>query len=148
MRYRIQRLLELVPLSPDQTRRVLGVSGTEWPVYIQSGVAAKTAERFAERMGLHPYEVWPELAKEHAALTARACARPRCSVEFVPRRSNHKFCCERCQQNVAKAAWKRRKYANNSEYRESQKEQARARYEAEREYIRRQQAEWRRRKAG
>ena len=148
MTYPVSRLIEMTPLSKDQVRRKLGVSGTEWPRYINGGVSAATAERWAERLGLHPYEVWPELAKEHAANpTARECAHPKCTVEFVPRKSDHKYCCTRCQQNVAKAAWKRRKYAKDAEFREERKAAARARYALERDYIRRQQAAYRARQA-
>jgi hypothetical protein len=147
MRYPVSSLLDMVSLPRDQVRRLLGVSGSAWGGYMTNGIRASTAELWAERLGFHPYEVWPELSREHVeTVAAVVCARPNCGVEFVPKWDRHKFCCQRCQQNVAKAAYKRRRYASDPEFREAVKEEARARYEAERDYIRFQQAGYRKRR--
>lgn len=49
----------------------LGLSGTTEKLYRRVGVSEPVADRLAVRAGMHPWEVWPEMA-EHSMVEAEA----------------------------------------------------------------------------
>lgn len=79
-RYPFGRLLELSDL------HTLGVSGESRHRLEREGLTIDQAERYAQRAGLHPCEVWPELVDDLAparpdttftvTLTCVDCGRP------------------------------------------------------------------------
>lgn len=144
MRYPISDLFAHMPGSDDDCRRRLSISGSAYGNMVQHGLTFDQAERYAERAGLLPYEVWPEMVDELIDLESKVCAAPSCDNRFVPDNPRRIYCCQRCQQNVASARWKRRRYQNDPEYRERLKAQSRARYYRDHEYVRRQQNQRRR----
>lgn len=144
MRYPIADLFALMPGSDNDCRRQLAISGAAYGNMVQHGLTFDQAERYAERAGLNIYVVWPAAVDELIERESKVCAAPACDERFVPTHPRRIYCSQRCQQNVAKAAWKRRRYQSDPEFRERLKAESVARYWRDRDYIRRQQNERRR----
>lgn len=67
MRYPFAPLVDAMGLSPSAAARTLGMSGQTQARYLDVGMPADTAYRLADRAGIHPFEVWPELVDDEAA---------------------------------------------------------------------------------
>lgn len=61
-RYPLAPLLEAMRCTLSQASKRLGIGGPEYRRYADEGLSRETAERKALRAGLHPYEVWPDMA--------------------------------------------------------------------------------------
>lgn len=139
MRYPIADLFAQLPGNEKECCHRLGISGSSYGNFVQHGLTFDQAERYAERAGLNAYTVWPAMVDELIDRESKVCAAPGCEERFVPTHPRRVYCCRRCQQNVAKAAYKRRRYATDPEFRERLKAESTARYWRDRDYIRRQQ---------
>lgn len=69
-RYPLQPLLDTAGLNASHSVKALGLGGPEYRKYRDEGMTREVAERKALRVGLHPYEVWPEMV-EHDLLEAQ-----------------------------------------------------------------------------
>ncbi len=90
MRYPIADLFHMMPGTDDDKRRHLAISGGAYGAMRLHGLTLDQAERYAERAGLHPYEVWPLMRDDviaatcepppvrvvHALVTCLSCGRP------------------------------------------------------------------------
>lgn len=90
MRYPIADLIAMMRCdSEDQARRTLRI-GAQYHRIVDEGLTLDQAERYAERAGFHPYEVWPAMRDDviddtlgvqsvrvlHAFVTCLECGRP------------------------------------------------------------------------
>lgn len=95
-----------IPAGASVTR-ALNISGTRLATYATYGIDERAAERLAVRVGLTPYEVWPEMLDQAIADLERICASGGCGERFVqlhggPRK---RFCSRTCK---ARENWRRR----------------------------------------
>jgi ribosomal protein S27AE len=93
----------------------LGIRGSTVVEYRDRGMSDYVAERLALKAGLHPYEVWPEMADARVQELERSCEE--CGASFVPTRAGHRYCSTRCGQRVWNRAYQRRRYWSDPEYR-------------------------------
>lgn len=66
-RYPIGDLFAMMRSSDDDCRRQLALSGSSYGLAVQWGLTFDQAERYAERAGFHPYEVWPQMRDDAIA---------------------------------------------------------------------------------
>lgn len=95
----------------------------------------EVAERCADRLGVHPYCLWPEMRDDVIASVVRVCAAEGCEETFEPLTVRRIYCSTRCRDRRAKADWARRRYRSDPVYREKRKADSAARYAAERDYV-------------
>jgi len=91
-RYPLQALVDASGLGEDALRRRVGLSGTMLQRAREMGLTDKAADRYAVRVGLHPFEVWPEMVDHGIEDAAVECAERSCSERFIPTRKGHRFC--------------------------------------------------------
>lgn len=78
------------------------------------GLAWDQADRLACQLGLHPYEVWPNMVEDGIASLVRECAASDCAATFILYAGrggagmNRKYCEPRCARREAF----RRRYAD------------------------------------
>lgn len=98
------------------------------------GMEEHNADAVATALGLHPWQLWPEMLAVATAPVMRECERPACFESFVLTRSDKRFCSDRCRRAMrdpAKAAaWARERYWSDPEHRAA-KVAARREYAAE-----------------
>jgi hypothetical protein len=135
VRYPISDLFALMAGSDDDCRRKLGISGAAFGPMKQHGLKFEQAERYAERAGLLPYEVWPEMVDELIGSLERECAAEGCCERFIPSNPRRIYCSHICRDRKAKARWAQRRYQSDPEYAARRREASTARYRREREYI-------------
>lgn len=99
------------------------------------GLTLTQAERYADRLGVHPWEVWPEWVELVVAEIGKECVSSSCGQVFVPKRRSQKFCSDRCREREAQI-----RYRATPAGRERMREQRRAFYAQCAEY----QRAWRR----
>lgn len=95
-RYPLEPLAAAIGEPFNALGRLLGLSGSSWTVVRDRGVTERTAERYAVKLGIHPYVVWPEMVAEAEV----ECAWVECSVRFVPTRANHRCCSKACAKKI------------------------------------------------
>ena len=122
-RYPLQPLLDA-----GASARVLGVSGQAWSTFRDTGMDEYQAEKYAAKMNLFAYDLWPEMLDHRIADASRAC--DECGESFVPSKKVQRFCCYRCKDRQLKREGARRRYNNDPAYREKQLARV-ARYYAE-----------------
>lgn len=61
-RFPFAALAAALGLSENQAIMRLSISGKSGQLYRHEGMSEKVADRMAVRAGLHPFEVWPEMA--------------------------------------------------------------------------------------
>jgi hypothetical protein len=115
--------------------QVLRISKQSANAFTQHGITLEQAERFADRIQIHPYELWPEMADHIVEAMTKVCVADGCNETFEPKTKRRLYCSPRCRDRRAKANWARRRYQTDAEFRERRKAQAAARYLAERDYI-------------
>jgi len=110
--------------------------------YRQQGwLTVEAADRLCTALGLHVFNVYPQLAwhDTRPARPERACAR--CGEPFEPRAKTHIYCSHRCARN-AYAARRREKSERARAYDRAYSQQYRAQYS---EYVRAYRREYYRR---
>jgi lambda repressor-like predicted transcriptional regulator len=138
-RYPLDALVRASGLTEAALARKVGLSGTTLKQARERGLKESAADRYAVRCGLHPLEVWPELAEAAEAV----CAADDCDVRFVPSRKGHRYCSSLCANRRRSREWKRKRYAEDPEYAQARRDEA-ARYRAEaRAYVNAQARRWR-----
>jgi hypothetical protein len=96
-------------MTPHSACEFLGVNGSREYQYRRDGVSDTVAERFALRVGLHPFTVWPEMADARIGELERACED--CGAKFIPyRASRDRYCSRDC----GRRARQRKRYARLS----------------------------------
>jgi hypothetical protein len=121
-RYRLEPLAEALGLTMAALCREAAVSGSTEQDVRCHGVPRDTAERYALRLGRHPYEIWFEMRDHDVEDHQVACANERCGKVFLPRSARQRYCSTRCQKN----AWMRHHYASDTEWAEARKAKSRA----------------------
>jgi hypothetical protein len=89
----------LDPLNDVRLAALLDVDRTQvrrWRTY---GVSAVQADTLANRIGVDPYQLWPEILDAAIAEVERTCAADGCDETFVPpaKVPGKKFCSRRCK---------------------------------------------------
>lgn len=79
-----------------QLRRLCPMNGSEYRRVQDEGLSETQADRWSVRLGLVPWQVWPEWGCVPCALTD-------CGEMFVPRRPGHVYHDQKC----ARKAWAR-----------------------------------------
>lgn len=125
-RYPLAALASAVGLSEHALCVRLGISGTTMQVLRRDGVSELQADRYAVRLNLHAYSVWPEMIDEAAEETSRVCE---CGERFYPRTKRHLFCSPRCRRRV-----KMRRYRSTPSGAENNRKHRRNWYAECREY--------------
>jgi hypothetical protein len=102
-----------------------------------SGVSRSLADRIADRLGLHVYEIWPEMRDddiEDLEAKVRAAAAARKRRQYAHRRDEILKRNRRYRQEAARAiqVQRRRRYRENAEI---ERARSRAYYEANRERM-------------
>lgn len=102
-RYPLQPLLDMAGLNASHSVKALGLGGPEYRKYRSEGMAREVAERKALRVGLHPYEVWPDMV-EHD-LPSLECEADDCTERFdIPPfgrgGKGKRFCSETCRSRM------------------------------------------------
>lgn len=128
--YPFAPLVEAMGCSENQAIQRLRVSGKSGQLYRREGMSEKVADRMAIRAGLHPYEVWPDMAERVLADAEIACADPKCDQRFIPTRKSHRFCSTRCAHRTHSRERQRERYQTDPEFRELKKARDRV-YRAE-----------------
>jgi hypothetical protein len=98
-RYPLSPLLEATGLSLSALAQRVGIGGGEYRRIQAEGVSELLADRWANRLGLHPAEVWPDFGMV-------LCAE--CGAPFAPAR-RARFCSTRCYQRQYQRAWRKRR---------------------------------------
>lgn len=130
-RYGLGRVVER--LEPGTSvPRALGVSSKVLIDYAVLGLTERQAERLAVRLGVDPYQCWPEMLDEAIAEVERECAAVDCAVRFVPpAKAPHKrFCSSTCRRREQR----REQYRRDPEFRERVRAQMRRYYAETRDY--------------
>jgi hypothetical protein len=112
-RYPLEPLAALIGCEKSALARKLNLSGTTWQEYRDLGVSAHVADGLAVKAGLHPFNVWPELADDMVA-EAEEEARDR-----------------RRREQEMQNARRRERWAKDAEWREEAKAKRRAKYREE-----------------
>ena len=127
-RYPVAPLLEATGLSMSALAQRVGIGGGEYARVRSEGVTELAADRWANRLGLHPAEVWPDFG-------FALCADPRCAKPFAPTRAGHRYCSETCNSRHRR----RVRYQQDADYAAARRARAKVYYEECREYVRRRQ---------
>lgn len=117
-RYPLDALALASGCSLSSLGRQLGYSGTTWKQYRDEGVTEVVADRCAVKMGLTPWEVWPDLGQ-------RVCENEHCATLFLPVREGQRFCTGLCRRRTASRRWHNERYATDPEFAEAKREKAR-----------------------
>lgn len=151
-RYPLEPLRSMTGVSKSAMQKRLGVSGSEWVRYWRDGLSVLVADRYANRLGFHPAEVWPSWVEDAEAERRRLHAEAQRKWRKTPAgRKSHRAAVARYQQatreyqtryrrawaaaNPEKVAEHRRR---DYERRGAQKNAARkARYQSDPEYRQR-----------
>lgn len=96
----------------------LGISPTTAARYERDGLTDEQAERYATRIGYHPFTIWPEMADHRIAAITRICQE--CSTPFVPNRGFQRYCSHACGHRQRNREWARQRYAADPDFRAQQ----------------------------
>jgi hypothetical protein len=94
------RLWPVAPLLETRSRsrlaRAVGASGETVARACEDGLSTEQAWTWCDRLGLHPWLVWPELSWAATEDWIRVCAAADCTVEFVDGRVDKRYCSAAC----------------------------------------------------
>ena len=118
-RYPVQPLLDACGLTLNAFIRthMPSINGTYYRKARDEGLTADAADRWATRVGLHPFNVWPEMVEDSIEAAKVTCAAEDCDTRFLPSNGKHRFCSHRCSARESS----RRRYRENAEVRERRK---------------------------
>lgn len=144
MRYPLAALVAASGLTEAQLARRVGLSGSTLKMARERGLVERSADRYAVRAGLHPFEVWPEMADEHLAdlerVEAERLERRRQIARESARRRYHEDPEVRAKRIEAAAAWRatnsRALQFQPSRQPEARREQSRTYYQRHAERLR------------
>lgn len=125
-RYPLEPLLAALGKTLSGAQHELGIGGPEYRRYRDEGMSRDVAERKAMKAGLHPYEVWHDMADHDADDLTRECEADGCDRSFMPHPrggGRRRFCSNAC--------WERDRRARETP------EEREARLAARRDYYRR-----------
>lgn len=125
-------------LTHNESARTLGVSGSTWQNYMCHGVNREAAERIADKLGVHPYELWPDMVDHDAGV--KPCEE--CGQPFIPNTTRQRF----CDRNCAVRQWMRNRYQSDPDWRARDIARSRAYYEDYGDYCRNRQRTYRTRR--
>lgn len=91
-RYPLASLIEASRQSYDNARRTVGASGTDWTRAARDGILEAKADRWAVKLGLVPFEVWPDWLDD----AFRPCTATGCPNRFAPYRDQDLYCSRTC----------------------------------------------------
>ena len=134
IRYPLQPLLDAAGITMSRLRDVVAIGGSTYANARRIGLTAEQADRYAVKLGLHPYEVWPEMADDAAKAASVTC--PECERGFFPVRSSQVYCSKRCRQRLLQREWKRNRYQSDPQFAAAQRAARRAYYAECGEYER------------
>lgn len=108
----------------------IGVSLGAVQRWRERGMEEHNADKIATALGLHPWQLWPEMLVVATVEVQRECANPACYEVFVPSRSDQRVCSERCRKPAwraanpdKEAALRKAEHARNREQRNAERRQ-------------------------
>lgn len=105
-RYAFSELARAMRMSEHAAAVVLGLSGSTEQDYRRRGMTERVADRLAVKVGLHPFEVWPEMVELHIAAEVRECAADGCTGTFLLHTGrggqNRRYCSDTCRAREVK----------------------------------------------
>ena len=111
----------------------IGVSPGAVQKWRERGMEEHNADRVATALGLHPWQLWPEMLAVATAPVMRECEHPDCFEMFVLTRSDRRFCSPRCRSTNPERMAKHRETARRyPEYRARQQAKRRSNGDAAR----------------
>lgn len=111
VRYPFQPLLDA-----GASARQLGISGQTMAAFKDHGMDEHQAEKYAHRMGLFVYDLWPEMVDHRIEDVSRAC--DECGEAFIPRQRNQRFCSVLHGKRWRQREWQSVRRRQDPEYRE------------------------------
>jgi hypothetical protein len=118
-RYPLEALTDASELSEAALVRQVGMSGSTLKRVRVEGLSEAQADRYACRLGLVPWMVWPNWLDD-AQVPCKECGEL-----FVPKRKGHVYCTVRCGRRANDRENKRRRYASDPEYAAAVRERSR-----------------------
>lgn len=118
-RYPLADLLQATKLDEGTLGQLVGLSGSSMKRAREWGLTADAADRYANRVGLHPSLIWPQWTDDQIAAASIACLE--CEGSFVPSRSTQIYCSKRCRQRRLQREWKRTRYQQDPAFAEATK---------------------------
>lgn len=123
-RYPLEPLFALTGWSHNAIRALAPCAGPEYKRRQTEGVTELIADRLASTAGLHPFEVWPEMAEHAIEDISRTCEG--CGITYPPHWKTQRYCRPQCAKNASE----RRKREADPNY-VAKRNEARRRYYAE-----------------
>jgi hypothetical protein len=102
-------------LSLNSACIAVGMSGSTQQDARCHGVTSRVAERLAIEAGLHPYNVWPDMADHDLIDTQIPCVE--CETPFTPTRKGHVYCTTKCRNRRHSRERMRRLYQTDPDHR-------------------------------
>lgn len=101
-RYELEPLLRAAGgISLKRLQQTVGFNGPTYRNVRDRGLTPDQADRYAVRLGLHPFEVWPELLDHQIVDAQRSCAATGCANTFMPHAGkggqNRRYCSDPCR---------------------------------------------------
>lgn len=108
----------------------IGVAHGTVQKWRERGMEEHNADRVATALGLHPWQLWPEMLVVATEQVQRECANPACYEVFVPSRSDQRVCSPKCRKPAWRAAnpgrekaLRKAEHARNRERRNAERRQ-------------------------
>lgn len=133
-------------VSTAEFKALLRINGATLNQWRDEGLSFDAAVRSADRLRVHRYELWPEMADDDETELTRPC--DECGERFWPKRHDQKFCTPRCNRRWWARESKRRRYQRDPVFAERMRRQRRAYYAECRTYELARQREYDRKRRG
>lgn len=114
--------------SMAELRATFPMNGATYRRVLDEGLSEVQADRLAVRLGLLPWDVWPDWLEAAEV----ECAATDCAVRFVPAQGHQRFCHSSCSSRQRR----RDRYRRDPAYREQRKGASRRYYEVNGETVR------------
>jgi lambda repressor-like predicted transcriptional regulator len=118
-RYPLEALTDASGLSEAALVRQVGMSGSTLKRVRVEGLSEAQADRYACRLGLVPWMVWPNWLAD-AQVPCKECGEL-----FVPKRKGHVYCTIKCCRRVHDREHKRKRRLRDPEWAERDRERSR-----------------------
>lgn len=133
-RYPLQPLLDAAGMTLNDLRQVCPMGGSTYRRARTDGLSEEQADRYACRVGLVPWVIWPDWLDELRV----ECADEKCAERFVPRMRSQRFCSRACG-NRHRTREALRVKRQDPAFREAERLRRQANYRQTREYEARRQ---------